>query len=506
MPQARVLLWVAVMASGLAWACLPAARCEADADCSDGRACLNGTCQAGGAAAGGSSGGITPSTSNAATTSSSGTASGATGGTSSSRAASSGGPSTSRLDGGVALGSSGSSSTSRGSSTGGVGQSSSAIPIPSSGGACTMDAQCGTAGGCITNARCNNGRCELFILPVNSACEDGDPCTHGESCNAVGQCQGSPGTCLPAAYDQPCTSDTSCSADGGFTCVTGRCRMDLGGTCVANHNCGSTQCVNGACCNEACDGICMACTAAGRCEGAPHDPACAPLNCGMYSDDCITFSNVTTALCAQKGVCKTLDRPTCLTSATVDPQPDGTPCRAANGGCDVAETCVAAACPSDGVHPLNHVCLPAQAGEACDLDDLCDGVAKACPARFQNQGTPCRTHGTCNAAETCTGTSPTCPADVPPVYQLGVSCDGGLVGDFLSQPPFAAGLTWDTFKTQCNTHCDIQAGAQCCYVFDFPGVNSPPVVIAPFWGCAAMAGGVILQDGGAAYEGYACGY
>ena len=89
---------------------------------------------------------------------------------------------------------------------------------------------------------------------------------------------------------------------------------------------------------------------------------------------------------------------------------------------------------------------------------------------------------------------------------MGVSCDGGLVGDFLSQPPFAAGLTWYTFKTQCNTHCDIQAGAQCCYVFDFPGVNSPPVVIAPFWGCAAMAGGVILQVGGAAYEGYACGY
>ena len=378
--------------------------------------------------------------------------------------------------------------------------------MPSSGGSCIQDMDCGTAQGCITNARCNAGRCEYFILPPATACEDGDPCTHQETCNGSGACVGTAGTCLPSGYYGTCTTDIQCGASGNFTCVSGHCIMALGKACVVDRECGSSHCVDGACCDEACDGICMACNTGGQCVGTAHDPACNPLNCSMYSSTCTTYSDVTTNLCAQKGACRVLDQATCDSSATVTPQPNTTPCRAAAGPCDLAENCLNGACPNDGRQPMGHVCLAAQAGDLCDVDDTCDGTGVGCTPRFAQPGTPCRTHGSCNAAETCTGSSPTCPADVPPVYQLGLTCDGGIVGMFQSQAPYADGGTWETFKTGCNSYCDQQAGAACCYVVDFPGINSPPVVVPPFWGCAAMGGYPVLQDGGVSYEGYACGY
>src|SRR5207249_2835073 len=68
----------------------------------------------------------------------------------------------------------------------------------------------------------------------------------------------------------------------------------------------------------------------------------------------------------------------------------GTVCRAAAGGCDVAETCTgtSTACPVDAIKTAGTVCRAA-AGE-CDLAETCDGVTTACPTDvLKASGTTC---------------------------------------------------------------------------------------------------------------------
>src|SRR5262245_24558190 len=61
-------------------------------------------------------------------------------------------------------------------------------------------------------------------------------------------------------------------------------KKDLGATCASGDECGSGQCVDGVCCESACNGVCEACnlpTSVGKCAAvaAGEDPAkeCKPL-------------------------------------------------------------------------------------------------------------------------------------------------------------------------------------------------------------------------------------
>ena len=93
--------------------------------------------------------------------------------------------------------------------------------------------------------------------------------------------------------------------------------------------------------------------------------------------------------------------------------PAGVTCRAANGPCDVAETCdgISSTCPANGLAAQGTVCRGA-AGP-CDAADTCTGSSSACPAdTFQPAGTSCRASaGVCDLAEACSGTGPACPTD-----------------------------------------------------------------------------------------------
>jgi hypothetical protein len=67
-------------------------------------------------------------------------------------------------------------------------------------------------------------------------------------------------------------------------------------------------------------------------------------------------------------------------------------------------------CPTDQVVAANTLCK-AKAG-ACDLDDFCDGSAKACPVRVLQAGIACRSANTsCDVTESCDGVNEACPAD-----------------------------------------------------------------------------------------------
>jgi cysteine-rich repeat protein len=87
-------------------------------------------------------------------------------------------------------------------------------------------------------------------------------------------------------------------------------------------------------------------------------------------------------------------------------EPAGTVCRAAAGGCDVAEVCdgTTTTCPADSLRPAAFVCRPS-IGE-CDLAEQCAGGTSACPPdAAQPAGTTCgpAPSGACDAPDTCSG-------------------------------------------------------------------------------------------------------
>ncbi|MBI5543110.1 MAG: hypothetical protein HY901_04430 [Deltaproteobacteria bacterium] len=90
-----------------------------------------------------------------------------------------------------------------------------------------------------------------------------------------------------------------------------------------------------------------------------------------------------------------------------------TPCRAAEGGCDLAEVCTgdSAECPEDQFAPITQECLAA-AGD-CDKPEFCDGESRDCPSdEFEPATKVCHeSRGDCDPEEKCTGDSAACPQD-----------------------------------------------------------------------------------------------
>ncbi|HEY2899879.1 MAG TPA: HYR domain-containing protein [Polyangia bacterium] len=107
---------------------------------------------------------------------------------------------------------------------------------------------------------------------------------------------------------------------------------------------------------------------------------------------------------------------------TCGPRASGKVCRALVGACDVAEVCngTATACPADGFAPSSTVCR-SSAG-ICDVAESCSGSSAACPADgFASSSTICRSSaGACDLPETCSGGSPVCPSDA--FASAGVVC------------------------------------------------------------------------------------
>ena len=164
--------------------------------------------------------------------------------------------------------------------------------------------------------------------------------------------------------------------------------------CSSGSQCPSGFCVNGICCDTACNGGCGACNLAGS------------------LGTCTALSNGTSCR-SSAGPCDVAEA--CNGSSLNCPSdafaPTSTVCRSAADVCDLAENCPgnAAACPADA-KKFN--------GTACTDDnnpcttDLCNGTSNACQHAAGNAGTQCRiAAGDCDLAATCTGSSATCPAN-----------------------------------------------------------------------------------------------
>lgn len=97
--------------------------------------------------------------------------------------------------------------------------------------------QCGTAlpTACVVPAVMPDGTCGVTKKPQGTSCDDGNPCTYADKCNANGQCLG--GTTVTCT-STPCISSTcngtascaqtpkkngvSCGANG-YVCSNGQC-------------------------------------------------------------------------------------------------------------------------------------------------------------------------------------------------------------------------------------------------------------------------------------------
>ena len=103
--------------------------------------------------------------------------------------------------------------------------------------------------------------------------------THEDCPQAVMECHERDcldGECVekPSGLGDDCGEDGKCAA-------TGECLQGLGMTCMTESDCFETPCVDGVCCDTACDGICETCNGAEAGVCVPHAAALDPdQDCG----------------------------------------------------------------------------------------------------------------------------------------------------------------------------------------------------------------------------------
>jgi hypothetical protein len=141
--------------------------------------------------------------------------------------------------------------------------------------------QCQTAADCPTPANtclkptCTAGICSNPVQPDNAPCDDGDPCTGNDHCQA-GICVGTP----LAGFLEDCVAHTDCCA--GLVCgFEGHCVEPAGGPCDDKFDCVTLRCTNNVCQQAIGGGFCAFtsdCAAGtcidGKCGEVPPGGAC----------------------------------------------------------------------------------------------------------------------------------------------------------------------------------------------------------------------------------------
>ena len=276
---------------------------------------------------------------------------------------------------------------------------------PSDGDVCNGEETCdpdtgatvpGTVLDCDDDNPCTNDWCH----PVNgcqhdalegAACDDGDPCTEGSTCDATGACvTGDPVDCNDGNL---CNGIETCDP------TTGECLAGSPVVCGDDNACNGTETCNpltGSC--EA--GVPITCSDGNPCNGVE--------TCDTASGDCVAGDPV---VCEDDDVCDGLNAcdPTSGECVAGDPPvcDDEDPC---NG----VETCD----PVDGCQAGTPV--------VCEDDDVCNGIATCDSSTGECvAGTPldCDDENVCNGTETCDPIDG-CVDGTPLVCNDGDACNG----------------------------------------------------------------------------------
>ena len=315
---------------------------------------------------------------------------------------------------------------------------------------CTIEGAClGTERSCDDGNVCTDDRCDpetgdCDYDTVASSCDDGDPCSFEDYCQA-GQCAGLPVICDDG---DTCTAD-SCDATSGECVATTKSN---GAPCEDANPCTLADvCEEGACVGtlEACDDG-LDCTVDG-CD--PNTGGCsyipAPGTCAGPSG------------CVEVGT-SLPDEPCRICTATnvLSPVEDGTSC-ADDGIACTDDLCIAGQCihpasegfcvgPSDQCVPVGEALTPCL---VCSATGVASGVAEGAPC---DDGNPCTEGDTCTQG-VCSGElQACCTQTLAEELSCGVTLSGTTVGGqqelhtyTCSTIEFGAPERVHTFTAQC---------------------------------------------------------
>jgi hypothetical protein len=261
---------------------------------------------------------------------------------------------------------------------------------------CGHTGACNGTGGCArypTGTICVAATCRGAVLQSAGRCDGAGACLMGSDLTCA------PFACRNGTCNSVCHSDEDCAA--GQACdATGSCgKKGQGQPCAAATECLTGHCIDGVCCDSACQGPCRSCVLGqtpGRCTvSAPGtlDPRGACLDRGKSLCD-------TDGTCEGGGGCSRYPAGT-VCSASV--------CNAATGVRTLARTCngnglcsPGQTIPCDRYRCNGAVCFSACSSDAeCVPPNTCN--AGACTER--GLGSPCSPAMACPPPLSCNGTT-----------------------------------------------------------------------------------------------------
>ena len=181
---------------------------------------------------------------------------------------------------------------------------------------CGQTGVCNGTGGCATypaGTICRPASCNGASLTPASVCNAQGTCVPGTNLSCA------PYVCEGNACRGSCLDDGQCLAPA--SCQSGSCGpKGLGQPCAAGSECASSFCVDGVCCESACEGKCSFCAlpnAPGRCQNAP-----------LGSLDPRAAAGVTdpNRICADEGVASCGQNGRCDGEGGCQRYPDGSMC------------------------------------------------------------------------------------------------------------------------------------------------------------------------------------
>ncbi len=318
----------------------------------------------------------------------------------------------------------------------------------------------------------------------------------------------------------------------------------VGMPCNAPGDCLSGHCVDGVCCDTACDGACDVCTAAlgaftdGRCGPAPAGyagvPVCAPAACNGASADCEDCSGDADCpsglYCAADGACEPVKGrgATCDDAAEADcaedgcrvcgsrPCVDGVCCNAdCAGACDACSEARGAS--ADGTCTV----LTEGAGRpACGGGFACDGSGAECPTACAGDAS-CRASHYCTPQETCAprtcNDAGDCNGDAPYCVD-GICCDAACTGQCeacdvagseglctaVEGVPHRERSACDGAGMECGGRCDGVDRSACAYVASGTACGEASCEDNSALGASCDGQGACVEEPARACEPYAC--
>lgn len=267
---------------------------------------------------------------------------------------------------------------------------------------------------CSTTGECSGaGSCALYgagTVCVPASCS-GNTAVLANTCDGIGNCidngvtNCAPYFCGNGACGTMCSTDVECIS--GTFCNGAVCTplLPVGASCSGTNQCETGFCVDGFCCNDACDGICEACSVAK--QGSGTNGVCGGVANGTDPDNDCTAQSATTCghdgFCNGNGVCRVYASGTVCAASTCTNGTqsnadtcDGTgqcidkgtvacvPYACGTGAC--LTTCTSNAHCATGASCVGGQCVPIcgdgikLGGEACDDNNTSngDGCSSGC--------------------------------------------------------------------------------------------------------------------------------